>query len=191
MQYNGLLGEVTMKKTIAAAILLVCSIALSADPSSGVRFLMNEPMTMFDWGMYRLQQKMDTIREHPRAEEVGLGGVIAMYDWEDNRIVLWGIVHVGFPFADTVEAAREQGRQIVETIRDKLGVKPDGTPIRQSSFLDEYFSHGAFVNQDRPKDLGAELDRITEITTSVTVVGRKDRVKCQAPLVGGEIMFTD
>ena len=53
-------------KVIAVVLMIVAVLSvgeLKAEPDSTVRYLMNEPMTMFEWGMYRLKTDLNSPRD--------------------------------------------------------------------------------------------------------------------------------
>jgi hypothetical protein len=55
----------------ALLIALLLSSGAIAEPSPEVKYLMNEPMTMWDWGIYRLENVL----------EDNLDGLEARYPW--------------------------------------------------------------------------------------------------------------
>jgi len=51
---------------------------LRSEPSSDVRTLMEEPVSIFDWGLYRLQKMFDSSTTY----------ALVNYDWEQNKIII-------------------------------------------------------------------------------------------------------
>lgn len=83
-----------MKLRVIAMFLALYAPFTIAEPTSTIRWLMNEPASLFDLGMLRLRE-MNRVLWIPKLlplldegnlkiDRVGLGGVV--YSWEKNRI---------------------------------------------------------------------------------------------------------
>ena len=67
-----------MKHILLTISLIFGATAVSAEPSSGVSALMNRPMSMLDWGMYRLQKEL----------EASVRRTYVNYSWDNNEILV-------------------------------------------------------------------------------------------------------
>lgn len=78
-----LIAFILMLITPIKHILLTISLILgatvsSAEPSSGISILMDRPMSLFDWGMYRMGKSL---------KEVDASAFV-LYDWDSNKIMV-------------------------------------------------------------------------------------------------------
>ena len=67
-----------MKRLILTALLILGATGLSAEPSSGVSKLMNRPMSMLEWGMYRLEKELEAVVSYTTVN----------YSWDNNEILV-------------------------------------------------------------------------------------------------------
>ena len=80
-----------MRKILIAVSLLAWSSQFaSAEPSPATRWLMKEPMTLMDWGLFKasnsLKEIVNLIGRFP--EEIEPYSATAEYDWDENKIRL-------------------------------------------------------------------------------------------------------
>ena len=144
--------------------MLLFPAAASAEPSKTPRYLMSEPMSLFDWGLYQAGQRMNSFR-HSNLFAISYFGGTAEYDPGQNKIYLRGLF---------------QGKGTPEECADQLRVlkgafarfRWDDTKSIEAAWkvLDELFSHaGGYKNQNRPGDVGKQLIHITDIEAHVFV----------------------
>jgi hypothetical protein len=156
-----------------------------AEPTANMQYLMNEPVSMMDWGLLNIDKSIESnggLKKY--------GNTITSYDWDKNRILII-VSSIG---ASSKEQAKEWCRDIVSFIRGFLGVdEKNGKPVfkNNQSFLYRYFTHEGFKRNAEPKELGKELDNITTIQATIFFDGSSTPVKCEAPLLGTSIMFED
>ncbi|MDA9673618.1 hypothetical protein N9U01_04315 [Paracoccaceae bacterium] len=67
-----------MKHILLTISLIFGATAASAEPSSGIKTLMDRPMSMLDWGMYRLQKEL----------EASDSKTYVSYSWQNNEILV-------------------------------------------------------------------------------------------------------
>ena len=67
-----------MKHILLTIFLILGATAVSAEPSSGISILMDRPMSLFDWGMYRMGKSL---------KEVDASAFV-LYDWDSNKIMV-------------------------------------------------------------------------------------------------------
>jgi hypothetical protein len=156
-----------------------------AEPSSKIQYLMDEPVSMLDWGMIWIDESLKgTLAEYRTS-------TITYYDWNENRIII-SLSELGSTIGVTSkEKAKEKCRTIVSSIRTFLGInEKDGKPYSEKSNLYSYFSHSGF-QRSQPEGLYEELDNITVIRIMIFIEGVGEPVKCEAPLLGNKIMFQE
>ena len=85
--------------TATALILLSHSTAASAEPSEHVKTLMNRPLSLLDWGIYKLKEHLN---EHPDwANNRSPLMTYVTYDWEKDSI------QAGFLFTEGASSYEE------------------------------------------------------------------------------------
>jgi hypothetical protein len=159
-----------------------------AEPDSTVRYLMNEPASMFDLGMLKLKRDLDDWLKDPHVN------VFVSYDWNTNRIEI--------KVSDTKDVykikkyARNWCDETICEIKRLLDVNcSTGKPLlpKMGSLLYDYFTHAGYVNKGGPKDPGGKLDNIVNITVGTYWGDGKDRkpLRCGVPLLGTEVLCSD
>ena len=154
-----------------------------AEPVPSVNYLMNEPASMFDIGLMRLKTAFNN-----HVGDWKIGGIepklYAYYDWNKNRIFI--NVSYGF-YNETPKYLTTQVENMILLFKKTLfGLDDIGMPDPQvgSSTLYRYFDHDSYQSQNRPKNLGIELDSITEIGVAVWISGKDKPPICESPLIG-------
>lgn len=144
--------------------LLVISGLASAEPTPTVRYLMNEPVSLWDWGMRELGEYFNNLT----VEGVKIG-VDSVYHWQPNRIRI--MARAGDPaltFKNAAEA-RTMCKKTLSGLRARLGIDPaTGQPFSQTygSYLSSAFSRRGYRKGNEPKKLSDELDAMTELSAS-------------------------
>ena len=67
-----------MKHILLTISLIFGATAASAEPSSGIEALMDRPMSMLDWGIYRVQKSMQSVESE----------TYVSYNWKSNEILI-------------------------------------------------------------------------------------------------------
>ena len=170
----------TIGATIVAAWLATgLSQATLADPSTGVQWLINDPISQFDLGMYRASVTMQDVTAY--LGEPGQGKVMpdgtlyrsgwTDYDFAQNRILL----------ASTVSATRDRFhnqdicRAAIDSVRDAVAFMSrvprdvgDGRDdILRNTVVWWFTGHRGFRRSDRPAGLTAELLDIARIQVTL------------------------
>ena len=158
----------------------------SGEPSKTPRYLMSEPMSLFDWGIYQAGQRMNSFR-YSNLFAISYFGGTAEYDEKENKIYLRGLF---------------QGKGTPEECADQLRVLKgafarfrwdDNKSIEAAwKVLDDLFSHaGGYKNGNRPGDVGKQLIHITDIEAHVFVKqssgGLKTGAKCTSTFKTPEV----
>lgn len=158
------------------------------EPSAAVRYLMDEPVTMFDWGLYRLRRIVDQFK----FENLDLDNLQSYinYDWDQNslRIVFYAQTK------DRVD--KTSAKKICETITAKIsstfGGEIKDKELRRNISIATLFEHGVFENRDKPDNFVEKIEKITKIEVNVFTrktinsPASKKILFCSSPLIGAK-----
>lgn len=185
-----------MMFSVLFAVLLGLVSISHAEPSPSVRYLMNEPVTLFDWGIVRLYEYLDEYTTHYlKTSSVQDIYSTVSYDSPGNNIIISVVVtrHTGQgnESPDSVRlSSREICKTITQTLRREFLTDSDGR-VRRSSGIYRFFGHIGFRGKDEPIGCYDEIEKITVI--SVSVYSEKDPgrliLHSESPLMGKAIVF--
>ena len=179
-----------IKKNII--LILVISFSLvgiaRAEQTEAARYLMTEPLTLFDLGMYKLNELLN--------EDPSVNATVT-FDWKTNNInlnvmILEFIAQKG-AISNSQNKAQAYGliRLIVNSIRTKLGVDyRTGKIISGDTALEACFrpASGRTIKNE-PENLKAVLFDMTNIT--VHFAGENFNLKGRASLKGTNVIFDE
>ncbi len=180
------------KKTLLAATLLLIAQLVFGEPTEKISWLMNEPLTLFEWGIFKLEQKLN---KHVKHKEMPNLHFSVWYYWDRNRISIFG--SSSHNEQKTEEEAKRLCKEIIYLVKHQFEINlQTGQPYEffENSTLGVCFAHFGFKAVTRPEGIEKELDNITEIIAQVhTYPDGEDwkTIKCQAPLLGTQIMFVE
>jgi hypothetical protein len=168
------------------AILLSFAVISHAEQTKTIKYLVNEPLTLLDLGLYRLNR---LVNEDP------YGRTNVTFDWENNKIIihitiLESFVNIRKNMKHKKEAYAFASRMI-NSLRTKLGVNSETGEINSGNTrLENCFRpvHGG-KNKNEPESLKEDLFDMVEI--SVTFQGGNVTIQGKAPLKGTGINFED
>lgn len=178
-------------------VVLLAPVSIShAEPSPSVLYLMNEPVTLFDWGIIRLYEYLDEYTTHYlKTNSVQDIYSTVSYDSPRNNIVISLVVTRHAEQSDESPAsvkssAREICKTITQTLRREFLTDRDRY-VRRSSGIYRFFGHIGFKGTDEPVGAFDEIEKITVI--NVSVYNEKDPgrliLHSESPLMGQEILF--
>jgi hypothetical protein len=163
--------------------LLAAAFPATAEPKNVLHRLMEEPVTLFDWGIAQLDRDIAHTAGRTIPKYVGTPVTGSFYDWRANRITLF--VSVPVP----KESRTRQACAL--TFRDLVSDLTRNTPKGPSAagwYLLNAFKPKAHFWADRFEDVGAKLlDTVhLEVTfipaTSEAFDGVQQRVRCRGRL---------
>lgn len=174
-------------------LLLLLSITIArAEPSPIVSRLMNEPMSMLDYGLWRTELEL---RQFFR--EVDRIFISSRYDWKSNRIHL-DILLYQIPQSLQKMTPEKQCQEVIDSVQDFFGVDvKTGKPVAQTkqTLLGKSFTHNGFKGFDiSSAEMFSHLDQITQLNISVNATsptGSKQHSEtrlysCSRPLVSDQ-----
>jgi hypothetical protein len=178
-------------KSLIVVLFILFSVNISqAEPSSNMKYLMNKPISIMDWGLINIDLQLRKLTDKTYAHELKEAQIIApsvIYNRGTNRI----IIHIGIGGANTKEQAKEWCKSTVDKIRSMFFINLDtGKPYSVNGALYFYFTHVGYSKKSEPKGLSEELDNITVIKVEVIYQNSKSLI-CEAPLLGTSVMFQE
>ena len=182
--------RILMSSVIAFLILTNPKIT-NAEPSETIKYLMNEPATLFDLGLYRINQELSerpipfTIDKAPPATRI-----YAEYNWDLNRIEI--NIRYLYGTKKIPNNIKELALFHIDNLKVYLGIDTrTGRPFGKQSRLKEYFIHLNFENKNRPKYLGEKLDQITTFIIEVISPEPKRELIGRSPLLDKNIYWSE
>jgi hypothetical protein len=185
-----------MKTTLLLLLLLGLAPICKAEPSPSVRYLMNEPVTLFDWGILRLYEYLDEYTAHYlKTNSVQDIYSTVRYDSPKNRIIISLVVtRQSLQQDETPASVRAASSSICKTITQTLRrefLADRDRHVRRSSGIYRFFGHIGFKGKYEPVDSFDEIEKITVI--DVSVYSERDPgkliLRSESPLMGKEIVF--
>jgi hypothetical protein len=164
-------------------VILTHSIA-NAEPDVVTKYLMDEPVSMMDFGIFRLDQR---VREVMASDHNAIGA--ARYEWDKNKIILTGFS--SDKGIKTIQDAQNKCKEMVNSLRFVLGVNADtGKSIfGTSSMIDQYFSHKGYKTAAEPKGFSENLVKLVDIQ-GIATTQDGEKLECHGPLMGTVIYFS-
>lgn len=152
-------GAVLVAVGMAGALLFANPAVVTAqgDQRSAIDWLQNEPVSLLDWGMLRLQRDLERATDHVARTYLRTSAVRhgVYFRFFDRRVVAY-VTLADVPRNRTEDACRD----VYLRIRDRM---TSGAPQGAGGagwYLESVFGHDS-RRGDRPNDLGAQLlDRV-------------------------------
>jgi hypothetical protein len=162
-----------------------------ADPSRSVRYLMGESISLFEWGIFRLQARaelfawddLDIRKQFARVD----------YDWSKNQLTLRLTVYPRYQSLQK-STAKEVCGSLVRQMKFHLGVAPGAEFMRSLGGIGTFFRHQHFAKANEPDNLDADLETITSLEVDV-MVSKNDQapfqklVSCSSELLKSEVRY--
>ncbi|MHC1725361.1 MAG: hypothetical protein AB9866_04995 [Syntrophobacteraceae bacterium] len=187
-----------IKKNHSAKIKLLCmiinivcgvlnnSLESCADPSNNIKYLINEPVSLFEFGLYRLDSHLEGCFTGVKLPEKIM--VRVTYKWELNRIQV-NLIPGRFTKGNiTKQEAENYCKEIIQIAKQCLGCEKDASgnirPEVSELLISGFFSHKGFEKLNEPKRIEKELINIIQINGIVY------DASCQSNLLDSKIYFT-
>ncbi len=181
-----------MRILIILSILLI-PIKTYAEPSSSVTYLMNEPFSLFDWGLYKLE---DSLKDTKFKDLHLIFRTLSSVDYEWNKNVI-NITLTIYPSYSSLSKGdpKKICRSALTSIKERYGFGWE-KDIRFLVSIKRFFQHKGYEKKDEPKTLMEDLEAMTKITVQV-LASETDKpafskqASCISRLLEEEIFFLD
>ena len=149
------------------AIRVICILAVLsvtaesiAEPGPIGQWLMNQPLTLWDKGMFEATEAANQAAEYVGKNIGNISYGRAQYDWDNNEIDV--LVSVSGYSADTNhENCNKVRRAFISYLADAFVLdNVDRARIILRLNISSWFSHHGYQNQGRDKELGEKMSRI-------------------------------
>ena len=163
-----------------ALILIVIPLMAHAEPTKTINWLMNEPISLFDWGIYKTDKKLAELKIASSAFTAEFFAGSAAYDWDANRIRLRVLLYGKGTEAEclaNLKVAKAGFLSFTWTEKSQLRAA--------AIVFQDLFSHeGGYKSKGTPVDIGDEIAKIATIEVDIFVKGSDNsyepKAKCQA-----------
>lgn len=163
-------------------------VSANTEPNTTTRYLMNEPLSMLDFGLYILEKSIERNLTKAEYEKIF---VFTNYDWNRNRIVIQVLINDSY---NTENEGKEVCRSILNEIREQFAINhKTGKPRIEKigSTISSYFSHEGYTNNNEPKEFNLEIANITTIVVDVILTENSKVIHAEGELLSSKIMFAD
>lgn len=153
-----------MCKILCVLFLIVASSNANAEPSSAIKYLMKEPVSLLEWGMFNLENHIKTFK--PISEKVGICYFQNVeYDATENIVIIHGWLNAKQADKDEIIKLCEKAISTYKTILCPMKIAtPSGLYCDYSL---RYFSHNGWKSSSEPGNLFQEIEKITNIYIKV------------------------
>lgn len=154
-----------------------------ADPNTTAQFLMNDPVSLLDFGIYRLENEIKIHRDTLVIKHKPPHTVFVDYNWEENKI------EIKLAYGDVSNPPMAEIKKEIITIlgalKKILGVSPTGKAYHKDGFsnVPEYFSHKGYISQNRPQNVEKEIDQLVEFKVVYYVQNYSRYFECKNSLI--------
>ncbi|MEW8385327.1 MAG: hypothetical protein AB2704_26000 [Candidatus Thiodiazotropha taylori] len=168
---------------ISIIIVLWPSISF-CDNQSTLNKLQSEPASMYDLGMYRLQEYIDTVYVD---RNLGITSTFVLPDFKDDypgEIVIWL-----FYQTRSITESKINCKNIVKTFRERDSISSQN----HTSSITSFFTHSHYIRKgyDMNKDGKRDAEFAKAITQLFTIVANEidKKIMCFGPYNGDSITF--
>lgn len=182
---------------MASLFTLLANSTAYAEPSRSVIYLMNEPLTLWDYGIDRTSESLKDLMLLPSREKYFAS---VYYVPESNQLTIsasppFDIKNMTARKSKSVKEAKILCKNMIDGIRYELGVDAmKGTasnPYSKYSALCIHFSHDGFKSPNEPSNLCNELDSITTIRAYVETTEAANMIRCEGSLVSNNVLYSE
>jgi hypothetical protein len=171
-----------VKKIALATVIFFSTIGFcTAEPASTVKYLMNKPVSLFDYGILRMQEDLKfRAASAYKIKHQAPSYLSVLYDAKSNKIVMYLLYTI---YKKNVDEIENRMKDIVETMRAIFG----------PYYIETFFNHQGYVLHGEPKKkIGRNLERIIEIRLYANSAPlSKPYLKCVAAMSGEDVYCTN
>jgi hypothetical protein len=174
-------------------VFILIATSAFADPSPSIRHLMSEPLSMLEWGIYRIERRaalfawddLDIMKQFCDVQ----------YDWDVNWLRLSCTIYPRFQSLQKTPPKQVCG-SIISQIRTHFGIgaAPHLETVRKLFGIGTYFRHQFFTQKTVPESLEHDIEVITFIGVRI-LVSKNDQPRfqeaasCEGDLLSPEIRY--
>ena len=158
-----------------------------AEPTESANFLMNEPVSLLDFGIYKLEKDLKGLGKDLAINYSTPFDISVRYDWEKNKIVIQ--FTYGYERNPPPKTILIGVQKVLKQIKGFLGVDPKGKVYHKRGFskVADYFSHQGYLTQNRPKELEKEIDQMIELSVIYSIQNFSRIFECRHMLTDSRI----
>ena len=177
---------------LVAAALLTTPNDASSDPDSVISWLIDEPLTMWDWGLIRLEQRAQAAADEIAGDGPTRYRATADYYFAYSELLIT-IKSLNYPGPYTPEDCDDIRRQVLQ-LMVVADPSKENYHVFPSGMIDLMFSHpGGFYKEDRPDDIGHRLAEVTYVTVALSnfiETEELDGIECAEKITNPDSVFT-
>ena len=169
---------------LSVLIILLFVPSVNAEPTNTIKYLMNEPVSMLDWGIKCLNEnlKVNPYSSHPLQINKIFPDARAFYNWDLNRIT---ITLTYFDPDNSIPDMEED--KLKKIVKEKTNI----FKLRVKNLLLNCFTHSGYQSQNHPVNLTEEIQKVVSIESSVTLLKTKrNSLRGKSPLMSSEIFWS-
>ena len=163
---------------VACVVVAASSGPAASEPGPIGTWLMNEPVSLWDKGMFAADRAARDAAQYVGAHRGQRAYGSAGYSWEDNEITLYFNV-AGFNGAVTHEKCNELRRYFIGYVSYGAHSMSQGQQAREkiAATVSDWFSHAGYQSLGRDEKLGEKLSRI--IFVRVNLWNKAESIMCR------------
>ena len=165
--------------------------SLGAEPSASIRRLMNEPVSAFDWGLFRLRGDLQEDLKFDALKELRPSKAYVEYKSNTNRLVIGLFVYPKQNFLKDVPP-KDLCKNVTSYVRRFLNTDLP-KHMRAQMGISKYFETESF--RMLPEKLMEEIEAITSVKVNVgggeTNKPTKTLTECESLLIGEGVIFNE
>lgn len=174
-------------KSIVLTIVIFLSLFLlvnigQAEPTPTVNYLMKTPVSLFDYGMYKLDKSFKESAEDNYKIDGKFPNIsYVSYNFNLNKISMV-LIYVVESKKPNIKDIKNRMGEIIGQIRGTLSLGNYG-------LLSQFFSHKGYTVKGKPDNIGKDLANIIELELSISFSKEsppnlfEPDLKCTAPLL--------
>ena len=185
-----------IRKVIFTILLILIPTYIYSEPSKPFQYLMDDKLTMLDWGLHRLGEKVNEMdfEEYSLINDTSF----VNYNWDNNRLELFIIV---YPKNKNVIDGKEKllCKEITNKVR-RYFLTERTDAWRDILGVSSNFRHKiGQIESNQPRNFRDEIENATII--NVNIMSRaalakddtlyKSIINCESPLMGKKILFVE
>lgn len=127
---------------------------VKSEPSTPIQTLMDRPMSLLDWGMYRLQKILTERESWLEDWKVKPDSVNVYYDWESDEIFI--TINRLFKRPNSYEEAETDCKEDFNQVDAFVYIKEGKDTLSDFSFVGNQFTHNGWEDS-KVKDAAAKI----------------------------------